>query len=369
MAAGSDDQTRAVVEAGAIDPLIDFLTCPNAQLRRQAVFCLANVGGSIPQYRIMLATHPKYFASMFITADMTSEPRILELICWNLRNVCLLGGPRFSDIKRGIEFFLTHIIKNYWNYPHWQPCMRFALETVCAASRHEEGREFLLQQNIAPDILTIVGHTETFNTSTNSAFEILAWIVAYGRDSDREAFVRDALAMNVCLERALPGYLGLPVQELALKALAIVATDQGMLLTVLNVHSELLDICGKLFLGLPAVKSPAGSAAANNIESGNSLAVFATVKACAGESALYNGRSQRVPSREFSSILTGCLCVQQQSSKSGVCICVLQRDRAANVYPFSFSPFSLSIFRVHFRSLLPAHSPSAPSAAAKDADD
>lgn len=253
VAAGHDEQTQTVVDAGAIDPLIGFLTCSSAQLRRQAVFCLANIGGSTPQYRILLARHPEFFSSMFLSAEMAQEAKILELICWNLRNVCLLGGPTFSDIKPGVEFLLNNILKRYWNYQQWLSCVRFASETVCATCRQEEGRAFLLQQNATESILNIIGQTHSLTATSHSVFEALAWILAFGRDCDKEAFVRDAEVIDVFIERALPGHLGNVIQELAFKCLAVIASEPEKLMFTFRAHNELFDICGRVFLGYPSM--------------------------------------------------------------------------------------------------------------------
>lgn len=247
-----------MVDAGAIDPLIDFLTCPIPQLRRQAVFCLANVGGSIPQYRIMLARHPKFFSSMFESAELAVDSKVLELICWNLRNVCLLGGPTFSDVKIGVDFLFNKIIKPYWSYSHWQTCVRFALETVCTACRDEEGREFLIQQNITDQVLKILERDHLPLYQCTSGFEILAWVVAHGRDVDIEAFVRHNQVMERLMLRAIPGEFGAVIQELALKCLVVIAAHPSPdgLLHIFNCHEELFDMCGRLSMGLPPILHP-----------------------------------------------------------------------------------------------------------------
>lgn len=257
VAAGLDEQTKTVVDAGAIDPLIGFLKHSNAQLRRQAVFCLANIAGSTPQFRILLANHPDFFPSMFISADLASEAQILQLICWNLRNVCLLGGPTFAEVKPGVEFLLNRILKRYWNYQHWSASVRFALETICAASRHEEGRELLLQHNATEFILNVIEAGHNTSSSSQSAFETLAWIVAFGREADKEAFVRNSGVINVFIDRALPGHLGLVIQELAFKCLACIAAEPlpDKLLFIFSAHDDLFDICGRVFLGVPSTSS------------------------------------------------------------------------------------------------------------------
>lgn len=241
-----------MVDAGAIDPLVDFLTCPAPQLRRQAVFCLANVGGSIPQYRIMLARHPKFFPSMFESAQMAVDEKVLELICWNLRNVCLLGGPAFSDVRMGVEYLFQKIIKLYWDHSNFQTCVRFALETVCAACRDQEGREFLIQQDLPQQILQILERDNFSSHNCTTAYEILAWVIAHGREVDMVMFVGNKKVIERVVGRAIPDEFGPAVQELALKCLVMIAAQPSldMLNVIFSCHEELFNMCGRLSMGL-----------------------------------------------------------------------------------------------------------------------
>lgn len=112
IAAGNDDQTSAVVAAGAIPVLLTLLTNSDEMLRRQAIFCLANIAGSTSEFRRNLASHSKYFPSICYAVYHATDPKVCELAGWNIRNMIVLGGPEFVDLKDGLEFFSDQLHRN-----------------------------------------------------------------------------------------------------------------------------------------------------------------------------------------------------------------------------------------------------------------
>lgn len=263
IAAGHDAQTQIVVEAGAIPPLIAFLRDRDPQLRRQAIFCLANVAGSTQEYRIMLARKPDYFPAMFCAGDMASDAKVLELVCWNLRNVCLLGGPSFDEIRPAVDYLLNRILKRYLHFQYWSGCVRYALETISAVCRTPEGREAMLRQDLTQTLLSLIERVPSSSLSiTQSAFEALAWIIAFGPEHERRVLVRNHTVIDVIVNHAIQGRYAAVVQELALKCLTCIAgdNDKELLLCILESHEQIIDVTAQIFMGLLSVAASGAAA-------------------------------------------------------------------------------------------------------------
>lgn len=249
VAAGLDSQTETVVNAGAVEPLIRLLTHPDAQLRRQAIFCLANIAGSTPHHRVLLAEHPQFFTALFSAARLALDPKILELICWNLRNVCLLGGPSFHSLKPGIFFFVDKILKQHWTYKDHSVCVGFALETLGTVCQVSEGRDFLLAAKAFPCLMLILSRLPSNSNEINeSALRVATWFLVYESRQVLREFLRSSASLKQLTHHVVPGYCGRSMQELALKCFTCVASDSECLVSILQNYPELLNLMRNVFL-------------------------------------------------------------------------------------------------------------------------
>lgn len=257
IAAGNDEQTAAVVEAGAIPVFLELLRYRDESLRRQAIFCLANIAGSTPEFRKALADQPHYFASIIYAVVNATDPKVEELAGWNIRNMIVLGGSEFHQVTEGIDFFSEQLhrhapplcdcqallvngsaslnavmntsefgmghgsgcmrspntyIPRYFGdgFSHFHsgfansPVLRFACETFSWISRHAEGRAALVANELPTPLL----YHAKFNSNhsvRNHSLECLANLAQFGTRSSRHALIK--VGATVALSELLADHI------------------------------------------------------------------------------------------------------------------------------------------------------------------
>lgn len=216
VAAGLDEQTASVVEAGAIGPCVEMLRCSSESLRRQAIFCLANIAGSTPEFRRRLSENRDYFSSIVHAVNSSKDPKIAELAGWNMRNMCVLGGPAWPDLKIAILFFAhklaeaagsmsmvhgrgcsgnTDVVFGYGHHyrsalssgQHSLPVLRFASETFSWISRNAEGVKEIEREGLIFPLLCL-SKLSANHAVRNHCLEALCNSMQYGSHVTRRLF-------------------------------------------------------------------------------------------------------------------------------------------------------------------------------------
>uniref|UniRef100_A0A2K6UG20 Importin subunit alpha n=1 Tax=Saimiri boliviensis boliviensis TaxID=39432 RepID=A0A2K6UG20_SAIBB len=113
IAAGTSEHSPAVVERGAIQPLMALLSSPNLAVCEQAVWALGNIASDCPEFRdkiISSSAIPHLLALISHTLPIT----FLRNIMWTLSNLCRHKNPYPCDTAvKQILPALLHLLQHH----------------------------------------------------------------------------------------------------------------------------------------------------------------------------------------------------------------------------------------------------------------
>ncbi|XP_064449367.1 importin subunit alpha-8 isoform X7 [Mirounga angustirostris] len=112
IASGTSEQTQAVVEGGAIPPLVELLSSPHMTVCEQAVWALGNIAGDGPEFRDLVISSnaiPHLVALVSSTVPIT----FLRNITWTLSNLCRNKNP-YPSVKAVKQMLpvLSHLLQH-----------------------------------------------------------------------------------------------------------------------------------------------------------------------------------------------------------------------------------------------------------------
>lgn len=83
----STTKTRVVVEAGAVEPLIQLLRHENPDVRDQAAWCLGNIAGDKQEYRDLLL-YSGVIEPLYLNLTQPASMPLLGNVTWTVSNLC-----------------------------------------------------------------------------------------------------------------------------------------------------------------------------------------------------------------------------------------------------------------------------------------
>ncbi|XP_075036018.1 importin subunit alpha-8 isoform X2 [Mixophyes fleayi] len=92
IASGTSEQTKSVVDGGAIPAFISLITSPHLQISEQAVWALGNIAGDGPMYRDALINCNVISPLLSLVTPQTPIG-FLRNITWTLSNLCRNKNP------------------------------------------------------------------------------------------------------------------------------------------------------------------------------------------------------------------------------------------------------------------------------------
>ncbi|XP_075702305.1 importin subunit alpha-1 [Rhinoderma darwinii] len=96
IASGNSDQTKAVVDGGAVPAFIALLASPHPHISEQAVWALGNIAGDGSAYRDLVIKHGAVepLLALLAVPDLSALPTgYLRNLTWTLSNLCRNKNP------------------------------------------------------------------------------------------------------------------------------------------------------------------------------------------------------------------------------------------------------------------------------------
>lgn len=155
ISSGTSDQTRVVVEQGALPLFIELSVSPDEGIREQSVWALGNIAGDCPDFRDLVLQSGGLKLIMRIACE-TFRPPLKRYAAWTVSNLCR-GTPPLEWVTPALPAFAT-LISSVDVEVLTGAC--WALSYLSEGSNDRISA--VINANVCPRLVELLGHPSSF---------------------------------------------------------------------------------------------------------------------------------------------------------------------------------------------------------------